>query len=109
MTDIEKTVIDTLVHAGRSSDHWGEPIHQVDAKMHWASKETRAFVEQLERRKLIVARTEAIDPGESPGRLPDWWWERPSTEDLERPTYTARRSHRQSGPRCGSEVLPPAA
>ena len=75
-TAVEERVIDILVNHPRTDDRHGDPIHAVDAAMGWDSLRSRAFVDDLVYRGLIVSRTEAIDTGEFPNRRSQWWWER---------------------------------
>jgi hypothetical protein len=75
VTDTETKVVDILVKAGQSPNHWIGPIQAVDAGIRWDTEKTKRFVRDLQDRKLIVERTEAINTLESE-RPQYWWWER---------------------------------
>jgi transposase len=76
MTGTESKVINILVKSARSADPWREPIHDVDAAMHWDSVTTRKFVRGLQESKLIVERMNAVGKNETPRPLLECWWER---------------------------------
>jgi len=83
MTPEERKVIDILVNHPPTDayDHHGSPVHAVDAAMGWDTLRSRALVDNLEYRGLIVPRTEAINKAEFPEGRSRWWWERPKTSE----------------------------
>lgn len=79
MTATEKKVIDVLVKSGKSRNAFEGPIHAVDTAMRWTTAKTIPFVEDLERRGLVVRKVQAFNrmaEGTTP-RLATSWWERP--------------------------------
>jgi hypothetical protein len=76
-TPEEERVIQILVKHPRTYDHFGDPMHAVDAALGWDTLRTRAFVKDLVARKLLVPRTETINTLETPDARSRWWWERP--------------------------------
>ena len=80
-TPFEERVIDILVNHPRTDDHHGALIYAVDSAMGWDTLRSRALVDNLEYRGLIVPRTEAINKAEFPEGRSRWWWERPKTSE----------------------------
>jgi hypothetical protein len=76
MTDTEEKVVDILVRSPRTAEQRAA-VHAVDAAMHWTTVESLEFVNGLIRRKLVVERTNAIDPNMVPKQVQLWWWEKP--------------------------------
>jgi hypothetical protein len=82
--ETEKRVIDILVACPPSPNAFGSPIHAVDKAMGWASADTRAFVEDLMKRDLVVLKADGFNRFEEGEALrkSNWRWERKGkTED----------------------------
>jgi DNA-binding MarR family transcriptional regulator len=79
ITATERRVIDVLVKYGKSRNAFEGPIHAVDQAMRWETTASTRFVEDLERRGLIVRKIHAfnrMEEGTTPPPMSSWW-ERP--------------------------------
>jgi hypothetical protein len=74
LTETEEMVVQTLINEPASELTTNPAIHAVDAKMRWATIKTRAFVDDLVERKIIVVRASAVDSHS--GERSKWWYER---------------------------------